>query len=193
MNKFINAKIYKIVDNTSDMIYIGSTCETLYKRLVNHERCYKCFKLGKYHFLSVFKILERNNYKIELIKLYPCENKKELNIAEGLMIKQLKSDGLNVVNRNIAGLTPKQSVEQYYNKNKNKINAQRKQKNNCSCGGKFSNINKSRHEKTKKHCEFIKNQTINIAGNNYNINITININNVEDLENIQLDILNDIK
>ena len=190
MNKFINAKIYKIVDNTSDMIYIGSTCETLYKRLVNHERSYKCFKLGKYHFISVFKILERNNYKIELIKLYPCENKQELNIAEGTEIKQAKINGLNVINKNIAGQTQRESSAQHRANNRTKINENQKQKFNCLCGGKYTKCNKVCHEKSKKHQDYIK-KTVII--NHGIINITININNVEDLENIQLDILNDIK
>ena len=42
-----NAKIYKIVDNTLDNIYIGSTCKTLEQRLKSHEQDYKKFKAGK--------------------------------------------------------------------------------------------------------------------------------------------------
>ena len=33
MNKYQSGKIYKIVDNTSDMINVGSTCLELEKRL----------------------------------------------------------------------------------------------------------------------------------------------------------------
>ena len=192
MNKFNNGKIYKIIDNTSNMIYIGSTCKTLNQRLKQHEYNFRCFKLSKTNFVTVFKILENNNYKIELIKLYPCENKHSLNIEEGLIIKESKTNGLNVINRNIAGLTQKQSHEQFRQRNRNKINENQNQKFNCVCGGKYTKCNKIPHEKTKKHKQFIKNQTINIAGNNYNITINITVNDVEDLKLLELDFLNAI-
>jgi hypothetical protein len=96
---------------------------------------------------------------------------------------------LNIVNKNIAGQTQRESVDQYYKSNKIKINEQRHQKFNCSCGGKFTQSNKLQHENTKKHKKFIKNQTINIAGNNYNITINITVNDVDDLENLELDFL----
>ena len=55
-------------------------------------------------------------------------------------------------------------------------------------GGKFTNINKSHHEKNKKHQNYINNsKTINIE----TLNITININNPEDLN--KLDLLNIVK
>ncbi len=189
MNKFQNAKIYKIVDNSSNLIYIGSTCKTLNSRLKQHERSYKSFKSGKSKFTTSFKILENNNFKIELIKLFPCENKHTLNIEEGRIIKESKTSGLNVVNKNIAGLTRKETKAQHYENNKNKIKEKANQKFNCACGGKFSNANKAKHDNTKKHQQFIKNQTINIAGNNYNITINITVNDVDDLENLELDFL----
>ena len=58
-----NAKIYKIVDNSSDMIYVGSTFKNLQPRLNQHERDYKKFKAGKYSFVTSFKILENKNWE----------------------------------------------------------------------------------------------------------------------------------
>ena len=41
-------KIYKIVDNTNNNIYVGSTCEpTLARRLSSHVRDYHVWKNGK--------------------------------------------------------------------------------------------------------------------------------------------------
>ncbi len=172
MNKFQNAKIYKIIDNTSDLIYIGSTCKTLNNRLKQHESDYKRYIDRKYHFVTSFKIIQHNNYRIEWIKLYPCNNKQELNIAEGIEIKQAKTNGLNVVNKCIAGLTKKESNDQYRENNKIKINEYKKKKFNCSCGGKYTNSHKAHHENTKLHQDYIKKPIINI---------TVNINNVENL------------
>ena len=177
MNKFENGKIYKITDNLSDMIYIGSTCETLKRRLKQHLAHYKLFKAGKMNFITSFKILENADYKIELIKLYPCQTKQELNLEEGKIIKQFKNDKINIVNRNIAGITHKESLAQYYQNNKNAIN----EKQNCSCGGKFTYNGKSQHLKTKKHCSFVNNsKNINIE----TLNIHITINNPEDLNKV---------
>ena len=44
--KLDQAKIYKIVDNTNDNTYIGSTCQRLKRRLVKHECDYKRFLKG---------------------------------------------------------------------------------------------------------------------------------------------------
>ena len=199
-----NGKIYKIVDNKSDMIYIGSTCKTLDQRLNTHKKDYKNFKAGNYHNISSFKILENNNYKIELVKLYPCKSKKELELEEGKKIKQFKNDGLNIVNRIIVGQTDaeyrqnnkaklkeykqnnkdktKEYDKKYRQNNKDKIN----QKNCCSCGGKFIKKNKSSHEKTKKHCEFINAPKIIIPGDNNNITINIYCNGKNDLNNLNI-------
>ena len=191
MNKFQSGKIYKIVDNTTDLIYIGSTCKTLNQRLRGHKSDYKSFQAGKMNFITSFKILENNDYKIELIKNFPCQNKQQLNIAEGFEIKQAKTDGLNIVNRNIAGQTVKESKTQYRQNNINIINEKKKKKHNCICGGNFTSTNKSHHEKSKKHQNYLIKKTI--INNHGTINITININNIEELEKVELDFLNDIK
>jgi hypothetical protein len=179
-----NSKIYKIVDNSSDLIYIGSTCKTLEQRLKGHESNYKLFKAGKYHFITSFKILENNNYKIELIKNYPCISKKELELEEGKAIKQLKSNGLNIINKITVGQTQKE----YKQNNKDKIYSN----HTCSCGGKFTHKHKLQHQKSKKHQNYINNsKTTNNTGNTYNI--TININNLEELKQLEEEFLDAIK
>ena len=172
-----NGKIYKIVDNKSDMIYVGSTCKTLEQRIKSHISNYKNYKAGKYHNISSFKILENNNYKIELVKLYPCVNNQELELQEGNIIKEYKNEKLNVVNKCIVG----QTKAQYRQSNNKHINEKANQKHNCQCGGSFSNKNKSRHEKSKKHCQYINNsKNINIE----TLNLNITVNNSEDLAKI---------
>ena len=130
MTNYQNSKIYKITDNTSDMIYVGSTCKTLELRLKQHISSNKSYKAGKYpNFVTVFKILDNNDYKIELVENYPCATKQDLNIREGNIIKLFRSNKFNIVNRCIAGQTHKESMSQYYQNNKYEIN----QKYNCCC------------------------------------------------------------
>ena len=82
-------KIYKIVCNITGKIYIGSTCEpTLARRLAKHVGDFKCWKKdSKKSYTSSFKILEGNNYYIELLELCPCTIKEELFARERFYIK----------------------------------------------------------------------------------------------------------
>ena len=57
-SNYENGKIYKIIDNTSDMIYVGSTYKPLQQRLKMHESDYKRFKAGKMNYITSFKILQ---------------------------------------------------------------------------------------------------------------------------------------
>jgi hypothetical protein len=76
-------KIYRIVCNTTGLVYVGSTCEpTLAKRLQAHKRDYKCHLNGKDRNMTSFKILENNNYEIVLIESFPCNSKDELHQRE---------------------------------------------------------------------------------------------------------------
>jgi predicted GIY-YIG superfamily endonuclease len=49
-NKYSNGKIYKIVDNTSEKVYIGSTCRSLKQRLTTHELDFRRYMNGKSYF-----------------------------------------------------------------------------------------------------------------------------------------------
>jgi len=108
-----NGKIYKLWCVESDLIYIGSTCSPLYKRLYQHKL--------KTNNISSKKLFElSNNVKIELILNFPCNNINELNKKEGEIIRLNKE---KCVNKIIAGRTN----EEYYNDNKSKIREQQKQ------------------------------------------------------------------
>ncbi len=105
-----NGKIYKLWCIESDLIYIGSTCNPLYKRFYQHKKLMDC---------SSKKLFElSNNVKIELIEEYPCNNKMELNRKEGEHIRLNKEKCLNSY---IAGRTKKESQDDNYQKNKEKI------------------------------------------------------------------------
>ena len=113
-NKYSKGKIYEIVCNVTGEKYYGSTCEkTLARRLANHVGCFKNWKkTGKGSCMTSFQILERGNYKIYLVELYPCGSIDELHQREGFYQRN------NVcVNKNMAGRTSKQ----FYQDNKIKI------------------------------------------------------------------------
>lgn len=149
-SKYSNGKIYKIINNETNEIYIGSTVLSLKKRFDKHKYSYKYYLKGKYNYTTSFELFKNDglkNCKIEMIELYPCENKKELEKKEGEYIKLNKT-----VNKNIVGRTKKESKKIYRENNKEKIN----QKNICYCGGQYINNNKARHLKSKKHINYNK-------------------------------------
>jgi hypothetical protein len=102
-------KIYKIVDNTNENIYIGSTSEpTLAKRLANHLRSYKYYLTHKTHYISSFKIIENGDYEIVLLETYPCNLKDELKARERYYIETL-----NCVNKYIPTRTREEYREEH--------------------------------------------------------------------------------
>jgi hypothetical protein len=232
-----NGKIYKIVDNTSDNIYIGSTCKRLCQRMAQHRSNYKAYLSGKYHNVSSFDILKNNSYDIILIESYPCNNKEELRKRERYYIESMNCCNKNIPMRtqveyredNIEHLKQykkeyqnenkeklleyqkeyqkenkekileyqkgyqkeyyesnkvnikkyrnnnKDKIKDYYENNKDKIKEQKKEyykqnidkikensqtKISCVCGSVICKHIKARHEKTKKHTDYILKQTL---------------------------------
>jgi len=177
MNRYQRGKIYSIRSDSTDEIYIGSTIQPLSERLREHRNKYKLHKEGKYHYVSSFKLLEHDNHYIELVELYPCNSKEELQRREGEIMRTTN----NIVNRVIAGRTRREHYEdnkerilqyqqqykkqfyevnkediqqykkQYYEVNKEAILQQQKQKITCECGTIHTINTKARHLRTIKH------------------------------------------
>lgn len=161
VNKYEEGKIYKIVDINNNKIYIGSTCFSLEKRLYQHIANYKRYLTGGYNYVSVFDIIQNNNYRIELLESYKCNNKKELSKREGDLIKLNK---INCVNRKIDGRTKREyyfdNIDKFkliHKKNIEKMRTKGRKKIKCSCGMSYNYSGKTCHIRTKKHINFIKN------------------------------------
>ena len=108
-----NGKIYCIRNHINDKMYVGSTCQSLSKRMAYHRQ--DCMKPSRHNTL-IYKImfdLGRDNFYIELIEEYPCENSNQLERREGELMRELKAS----LNQVIAGRTP----EEYKIDNHDKI------------------------------------------------------------------------
>ena len=112
MVNYQEGKIYKIMNDESDEIYIGSTCSSLAKRFGGHKTGYNAYKNNKTNYVTSFKILDYPSSKIILIELCPCNSKEELAAREAYYIKLLPC-----VNKQI----PLQTDEEYRDKNKDKL------------------------------------------------------------------------
>lgn len=131
-------KIYKLVWNLINMIYIGSTINELFERLRTHMNGYKLWKDGKKGYCSSYDYIEKyGKPEIILIEKYPCNNNEELRIRERYYQDQNRN---MIINKNNAIRTDEDSKktrdeyygenrekilkehQEYYNKNKDKIN-----------------------------------------------------------------------
>ena len=137
MPDYSKGQIYSIrfYDN-DNLIYIGSTIQPLANRFGAHKNNNEC---------SLYQYIQENfngNFKccyIELIEIFECNNKNELDKKEGEVIRQYKADNnYIVINKYIAGRDNKQYYQenadkikehqkQYYQENADKIKEQQKQ------------------------------------------------------------------
>jgi len=170
---YANGKIYTIRSYLTDNIYIGSTTQSLTKRLSKHKADYKGFIAGKYPTVTSFEIIKFGDAYIELLEECPCYNKNQLCKREGEFIREHEC-----VNKCIPGRTYKEwcdekkdkiieNKKEYYKQNKDKIKEYKKEyreqnrdkineKFVCECGGKYTNKNKVDHLKSKKHLKFVQ-------------------------------------
>ena len=130
MPDYQKSKIYAIKSYQTEMMYIGSTTQTLSQRIGKHKENY--IKNGT---TSSKQILKYEDYYIELIENFPCNTKEELLKREGFHIRE----NINIcVNCNIAGRTIqeyrqdnvdkiKETSKQYYQDNVEKMKEQKKQ------------------------------------------------------------------
>ena len=167
MDKYENGKIYKIVDNTNNNIYIGHTTEKyLSKRLQHHLYQYKYWKEGKKKYTSSFKIFENNDYRIELLENCNCKDVYELKNRERYYI-----ENNDCINHNVPNRTHKEYQQQVYKKQKSindkayrerqgEILLEKKrqfdnEKITCECGCEVNRGNLLRHKKSKKHIDLM--------------------------------------
>jgi len=80
MPDYQQGKIYKLWSPLQNIVYYGSTVQSLALRLGGHLAHQKNMKY-KYH-TKAHLILECPDYKIELVEQYPCNNKKQLEAKE---------------------------------------------------------------------------------------------------------------
>ena len=84
-----NGKICCIRKNIDDDIYVGSTTQTLSKRMAKHRGEINCKKSFNYKIYVRMRELGVENFYIELLEEYSCENVEQLRKREGEFIRQI--------------------------------------------------------------------------------------------------------
>ncbi len=95
-------KIYKIVNDVNDIVYIGSTCNPLLStRMSQHRASSKVATTTPLY--SAMNELGVHSFRILLIKPFPCNNKSELEAEEYTVMKEIKQTGITLFNSIIDG------------------------------------------------------------------------------------------
>ena len=118
MVNYQQGKIYKLINNeSSEILYVGSTCDTLPKRLGGHKKTSKRYPNRKVY-KNIMEIGGWDNVKIVLIEKYPCDEKIDLLKRERYWIENCNSFNVEI---------PSRSDEEYRNDNKEKIKQRSRQ------------------------------------------------------------------
>lgn len=134
-------KIYEIVSGGKR--YIGSTTEKrLERRLQKHIYNKRAFEKGNREWTSSYELIDKPDCQINLLELYPCNNRLELREREKHYITTLQC---------INKVIPNQTMDEWRERNKDKVKEhyeRRKVKVKCECGKEITKSNMWRHLKT---------------------------------------------
>jgi group I intron endonuclease len=154
-------KIYKIVCEDGKY-YIGSTVRTLKARLTSHKHASTRTQTNNAY--NHIKTVGWDNVTIQLVELFPCENRNQLLERETWFISQCKEDTLCLNTRNplTDDTTPeakrahKEKCKEYYQKHREEI-LQKRAEYQCENREKRSKYNREyRQQNAEKLKEYDK-------------------------------------
>tara|TARA_R110000868_G_scaffold71798_6_gene209895 strand:- start:69 stop:605 length:537 start_codon:yes stop_codon:yes gene_type:complete len=154
-----NGRIYKLISDATDKVYIGSTTQPLSKRLSLHKYDYKRFVAGKFNRLTSFNLIELGPVQIVLIELFPCETREELEKRECYYINLFKDEVVNKVH-------PTRTRKQYLVDNAEAISEQMKQ---YYVGNKKAIIEQHKHYYKQKKLNQSQSPTISISQSEFDV------------------------
>tara|TARA_R110000751_G_scaffold43398_1_gene100197 strand:+ start:221 stop:523 length:303 start_codon:yes stop_codon:yes gene_type:complete len=87
MLDYSDSKIYSVKCLETGLEYIGSTArKDIRARKREHKNHYQRYKRGTYGYNTVFQIIEKNNYSMEVVEEFPCVTRTELEARESYWI-----------------------------------------------------------------------------------------------------------
>ena len=151
--------IYKIEHiDSPELLYVGSTTDFIRRKSQHKQYCNNINE--KAYNCKLYRLIRDNgnwdSFKCMIIKEFPCNNRTELIIEEEKYRKELQKS-LNTLKSHRTIEEKKDYQKHYHEVNKEQISEMKKEKLTCSCGSIFRISNKSHHEKTLKHINFINN------------------------------------
>jgi len=155
--------IYKLVCDDLNIkdIYVGHTTDFRRRKNRHKQGCIN-ENLASYNF-RVYDTIRKNggwdNWSMIEIEKYSCNDSNEATARERHWLEELQAN-LNMI-------TPSRTQEEraengndrqkkYYQGHKEVISEKRKEQNHsCECGGHYRTNSRTRHFRTKLHCDYI--------------------------------------
>ena len=126
MVNYQNGKIYKIVNDVNDDIYIGSTCNPLWSRFACHKSYTKLEQQKNRKLYKTMLEIGVEHFKIILIEVFKCDTKDELRAREDFFIRTIKPS-LNSANAVRTKEDVREYKKEYQNLNKERLSEENKQ------------------------------------------------------------------
>jgi hypothetical protein len=183
MPDYSNGKVYKLVSNQTDKVYIGCTTQPLCERKAGHKANFKLYQLGRYHYVTSFDLVKLDDVDIVLLENVKCQNKEELHARQRFWIESTECVNKIIPSRKMKEYREakseeiKQQKQIYREKNKSKIDKYREvnkeviadkqksyrqkntnklhEKHKCICGGVYTYNHKHQHINTVKHQNYV--------------------------------------
>tara|TARA_R110001632_G_scaffold68903_2_gene161532 strand:- start:9 stop:479 length:471 start_codon:yes stop_codon:yes gene_type:complete len=153
MPNYAKGQIYMVCSNDGDMevVYYGSTTQTLSKRMALHRWDYT--KNRECTSRDVFDTYGLHNCHIELLEMFPCSSKAELERAEYEYIRNNKC--VNYLGSKGYSIDKKKYKAEKYAQEKEQIAEYNSFKTNCECGSTYTRNNKTNHFRTQRHQNYL--------------------------------------
>lgn len=149
-------RVYKIVTDLSDDVYVGSTFLTVEERFQTHKYDYTAWKKGKYRQnIKSFDMFDRysvDHCKVFLLNEYNVVDRRHLEVYETLWIHKLKA--LNGT-QPVGGLLVRYYMKHYRKDNKDHIKESKKKYREDN----KDHIREMKNKYAQEHTEQIKERT----------------------------------
>ena len=108
MVNYQNGKIYQIVNDVNSKVYIGSTCQTLCKRMHAHRGEGKALHNETPIYIAMHEI-GVDHFRIILVQNAPCNSKEELHAIEYEVAQRYQQRGVILYNATVDGRCSKET------------------------------------------------------------------------------------
>lgn len=168
-------RIYTVRSKSDPRVYIGSTFNTLSRRLSGHKTNYKNYQAGKKKWLSSFTLIGLGDSYIELVTEVEVKNRDELRAIEGRHQRATPCVNIRIEKRtkaewyadNVEAIRERKTKyyaanagtllewqKTYRSANAADIKARAAERVTCACGAEHSRGGTAQHKRTKKHLNF---------------------------------------
>lgn len=158
MPNYQQSKIYKIISNNTDKIYIGSTTnQYLSNRKSVHKAHYEMWKDDNTkQYCSSFELYDLGDVEFILLETYECNSKDELRARERYWIEQNINNIVNMVKRPIVTKEETNQRKKEYNVENKEHLAMKKKEYEIANKEHLKEKRDEWHEANKEHVKEYK-------------------------------------